>query len=282
MCRLYALHANQPTRIDCNLVEAQTAALGTKEKGDRPDGWGIAYYQGEVPTLVLDAKSCFHSPHFHEKEKFVYSKTIVTDIRRSQVGLNCPLNTQPFSYDQWTFAHNGTIKNFQKFESEMERRIERRLLDARLGSTDSELFFLWIATFLKESGVFESLEPDATIVRQSIADAMSELNDLCSQHGAPSPNLSFVLTDGNLLFACRWNGSLFYCERREAHWCSICGESHVKGSPNESYRAVVVSTQPMSGDTWNEVPKQGLLSVDADGYARVTLMEADQFSEVEQ
>src|SRR5919108_629070 len=46
MCRLYALRANEPTRVECSLVRAQNALMA-QSRGDREglihgDGWGVA------------------------------------------------------------------------------------------------------------------------------------------------------------------------------------------------------------------------------------------------
>ena len=280
MCRLYAMIANEPTRLDCSLVNAQKGILSDRDADKHPDGWGIAYYHDEVPTLLLDARTKFHDPYFHEEGRRIFARTFVSDIRRSQIGTNCPLNTQPFSYDQWAFAHAGTIAGFDRLEVEMEQRLERRLLDAKLGTTDSELFFLWVATYLKEAGVFEVRTPDFSVAQLAIIDAVTELNELCVRVTETSPNLSFVLTNGNALFGCRWNGNLHFTIRLDAQRCEICGESHVRHSPKVDYRAVAISSQTLTKETWNEVPNHGLVAVTPNLTAEVTSMKLNKSPEV--
>ncbi len=53
MCRLYAMHANEPTRVECGLVKAQNALMA-QSKSDMKGyahghGWGVADYNNGLP-----------------------------------------------------------------------------------------------------------------------------------------------------------------------------------------------------------------------------------------
>ncbi len=57
MCRLYALRANEPTRVECSLVRAQNALMA-QSRADREGvmhghGWGVADYADGAVTLTL-------------------------------------------------------------------------------------------------------------------------------------------------------------------------------------------------------------------------------------
>ena len=55
MCRLYAMSANEPTRVECSLVHAQNALMQQSEQDAEGlmhgHGWGVADYRDGVPPL---------------------------------------------------------------------------------------------------------------------------------------------------------------------------------------------------------------------------------------
>ena len=55
MCRLYAMHANEPTKVECSLVKSQNALMA-QSKGDMTGyahghGWGVADYPNGSPMV---------------------------------------------------------------------------------------------------------------------------------------------------------------------------------------------------------------------------------------
>lgn len=90
MCRLYALHANEPTRVECSLVLAQNALMAQSEDDSEGmvhgHGWGVADYPDGMPVIEKQVWAAFLGEHFAEKAARVYAYTMVAHVRRATVG----------------------------------------------------------------------------------------------------------------------------------------------------------------------------------------------------
>ena len=65
MCRLYAMHANEPTRVECGLVRSQNALMA-QSKSDRQGvmhghGWGVADYNDGLPIVEKQTYERIHA-----------------------------------------------------------------------------------------------------------------------------------------------------------------------------------------------------------------------------
>jgi len=102
MCRLYALKANEPTRVKCSLVHAQNAQMaqsaGDSEGLVHGHGWGVADYANGVPLIEKQTWAAFQGVHFARKAARVYARTVVAHVRRATVGIQSIENTHPFQY----------------------------------------------------------------------------------------------------------------------------------------------------------------------------------------
>ncbi|UWQ43921.1 class II glutamine amidotransferase (plasmid) [Leisingera aquaemixtae] len=252
MCRLYAMHANEPTRVECGLVKAQNALMA-QSKGDMEGmmhghGWGVADYPDGVPVIEKQVWAAYHGEHFAKAAARIYGRTAVAHVRRATVGATSLENTHPFHHGRWIFAHNGTIPNFGQ--------IRFRLLDAMdplhrssiHGQTDSEHVFRYLLSLIlrhPEKGLLDT-------VRQ----ALNRIAAWCAEiDPSRPPGLNIVLTDGQQLAGARLNRSLYHLRRDHLHICTVCGETHVKHHHNTDYRSVEVASEPVTFDEpWEEVP----------------------------
>ena len=71
MCRLYAMRANEPTRVECGLVHSQNALM-QQSKGDSTGlmhghGWGVADYPDGVPVVEKQTWAAYHGEHFAQQ-----------------------------------------------------------------------------------------------------------------------------------------------------------------------------------------------------------------------
>ncbi len=188
MCRLYGFRANEMTKVDCSLVRSQNAIL-TKCRSDeigrsRADGWGIACY-GDLsqsvqpyPELVRHATAAIDSDHFSHQAESTFTETVVAHVRLASVGFVGPTNSHPFTHENWTFAHHGTVTGFDVLQDGMARE-SGVLQNFRLGSTDSEQLFLWLLRRMQDDGVslsepvVEQVERSLTTSQQSAAGVLS-------------------------------------------------------------------------------------------------------------
>ena len=271
MCRLYALLANEPTKVECSLVYAQNALMEQSRNDSQgrqhADGWGVVCYdefdRSRIPTTVKHSNAAFDTDHFSRSAEKVYSKAVVAHVRLATVGFASSLNAHPFTHDEWTFAHNGTIPAFETLSQKMEETTGERYMNCRLGTTDSELFFLWLLYQMETNGInSDNVAEKEEQAREVLANTLAALAENCREV-APTeePRLNFVLTNGHVLFACRWNNSMHKIVRDGVYDCEICGIPHIHHDPTVDHRAVIVASEPITNEVWSEIPNHSLMFV---------------------
>jgi glutamine amidotransferase len=270
MCRLYALRANEATKVECTLVYAQNALL-TQSRADlrgasHPDGWGIGFYENGLPSVERRDVAAFRDMHFSATAERVYVQTVVAHVRQATVGGPSLVNTHPFVYGHWTFAHNGTVRAFERVGAQLEAETYPELLACRRGSTDSELTFYWLLSRMDRSGIALDRAlchagPLVDVIRESVC----RLDGWCEGPGAEKPaEINFIISDGVVVVATRWRHTLYVVERNGVRDCDICGIPHVHHTSGAPYRAVVIASEPISDEPWQEVAEGGVVSVDGD------------------
>lgn len=271
MCRLYALLANEPTKVECSLVYAQNALMEQSRRDSQgrqhADGWGVVCYDQDnrhrIPTTVKHSNAAFDTDHFSQSVEKVYSKAVVAHVRLATVGYPSTLNAHPFTHDEWTFAHNGTIPSFEKLSKKLEANTGERYLNCRLGTTDSELFFLWLLYQMEAAGInSDNIEEKQEEARALLAESVTALARDCHETNPDKePRLNFVLTNGKVAFACRWNNTLYKIVRDGVYDCEICGIPHIHHKSTVDHRAIVIASEPITSEPWSEIPNHSLMYV---------------------
>ena len=269
MCRLYGFRANEATKVECTLVHAQNALL-LQSRSDRSstshsDGWGIAFY-GEDGRPELHRSECpaHEDVMFSATAERVMSRTVVAHVRRATVGVRSLANTHPYQCGRWVFAHNGTVTAFDRVSDRLRAETLPELQRHRRGTNDSEQAFLWLLSSITGPGVdlekgCESLD----IAAGRMADRVQQLAEWSAAAGAErAAVLNFLLTDGNVLMASCWNSDLYRVIRDGVRDCEICGTPHIEHDPSARYRAVVMASEPISHEEWEQVPECHLVAVD--------------------
>jgi glutamine amidotransferase len=269
MCRLYGFLANEATKVECTLVHAQNALLHQSRADLRgtshSDGWGISCYPDGQPVCERRATAAHEDLWFSATAERIYSHAVVAHVRRATIGGPRLENTHPFTCGCWSFAHNGTLTAFERLEPGLRQETEPALLPFRRGTTDSEQIFYWLLSRIWRSGMsLAGPASDREPLVRVVADGVQCLDARCREIGAEPPQLNWLLTDGRLLIASRWNHTLYWIERHGIHDCEICGIPHVRHDPSTDYRAVVVASEPISHESWREVPEHSVLTIDAD------------------
>ena len=267
MCRLYGFLANEETKVECSLVLAQNALM-IQSRSDQSgrahiDGWGIAFYHDSHPELERRATAAYEDLHFSRTAERIFTQAVVAHVRLATVGTPTVVNSHPFTLGPWTFAHNGTVRGFDELRETMLAQTDPWLLAHRLGATDSEHAFHWLLTRMKAAGI-SYLEPcrDVNALRDVITEAVRRLSEWCAEVDREEPaKLNFVITDGHVLVATRWNNSLYWVCREGIHDCEICGIPHVHHQSGTTYRAIVVASEPLTHEAWREVPNFSVLTV---------------------
>lgn len=274
MCRLYGFQSNEATKVECTLVHAQNALMlqsASDARGRRhADGWGLAFYHGEMPELERRAHAAFEDLHFSRTAERIYSPSVVAHVRLATVGRISPQNCHPFVFGNWTLAHNGTVTAFDRLRAELEGETDPDLQAIRAGDTDSEQLFLWLLTRLRRSGISLDDHPSSTRVADVLAAAIPELALRCAAAGGDPARLNVVLTNGNLMVAVRWKNDLFMVERTGVRDCEICGIPHIQHDEHTEYHAVVIASEAISSEAWQEVPDASVIAAEAGVVIRQT------------
>jgi predicted glutamine amidotransferase len=148
VCRLYAMHANELTRVECSLVKAQNALMLQSRMDSEGlvhgHGWGVADYSDGLPLVEKQTWAAYHGEHFARSAARVYAKTVVAHVRRATVGAPGIENTHPFVHGRWIFAHNGTVPQFDKLRDLLIEHLDPLHRSEIHGTTDSEHVFRYI------------------------------------------------------------------------------------------------------------------------------------------
>jgi len=170
------------------------------------DGWGIGHYVDGTSNLIRSER-----PVYEEHEKFVSavgkarSKVVLAHIRRASNPRGLPrekiisiLNSQPFKYENYLFAHNGTI-NIPDEAAEGLGEWKRKIA----GLNDSEVYFWYIMKAMADGSGF----------REALIEFERDLEDLWSENrvkhlakSRPYVGLNALFSDGEKLYAyCRYH-----------------------------------------------------------------------------
>jgi len=184
MCELLGMSANVPTDICFSFSGLMERGGHT---GPHADGWGIAFYDGKGARTFHDPKpSCNSQIAQLVKTYSIKSCIVISHIRKANRGRVCLENTHPFIRElwgrNWTFAHNGQLKNIKK---------KKLTYYLPIGTTDSEHAFCWMLGQLRER--FPKPPRNPKTLSKYIKSLTHELNAL----GV----FNMLLSDSNVLYA---------------------------------------------------------------------------------
>lgn len=251
MCRLLGIAANKPVDLMFSLLEG-TSSLATMSQANR-DGWGLGWYEGAKPVVVKEARQAHGSEQFTQTSAEGYSRIFIAHVRWATRGNVSQENCHPFNYKQWLFAHNGTVDRDWLFN-----QLEERHRSAIEGETDSEVLFHWL---------IQNIERGDSVL-DGLGTALQNIH-----HYTHYTSVNFLLTDGSLLYAFREaqerpdDYSLYYLLRDpqtsgpdQWHSDEVRALLHSKGLRGE--RAVLICSEKLTEETWEEIPMGHLLVVD--------------------
>jgi predicted glutamine amidotransferase len=263
MCRLVGIVASEPTEFGLclNTAERSLAALSR----EHPDGWGIAIHSHEW-RVHKGIERAYEDRRFHEVAARSRGHMLIAHIRQKTVGPTRVENTHPFERDGWVFAHNGTLTDLPAVR---DRSSSRRLGEVT-GDTDSELLFAFLLSRLDAHGAHAS-KKDATRV---LATATTELRD--RKVGA----FNFLLSNGEVTFVHRFGRTLFLLERgpgdpvRERR--DLMGSTMLVTRWTSRRRAILVASERITNEPWQEVPEGSFFRVDREPAPRVVSGEDEE------
>jgi predicted glutamine amidotransferase len=157
MCRLLGSVSRTPVTVDEVLGERRDAFLALARR--HGDGWGHAWSSGAGVEVRKDPGSALTSPELAALAAGQPSTAAITHLRWATLGLPVgAANTHPFTDGTVAFAHNGSVSP----PGALDALVAPDLAAERVGTTDSERYFLALRTRMRE-------EEPGTALRGTVA-----------------------------------------------------------------------------------------------------------------
>jgi glutamine amidotransferase len=205
MCRLFGFRSVIQSQVHRSLVDAENAL--EVQANDHPDGWGVAYYETKIPHVIKSEGTALNCRIFEKISGVVSSETVVAHVRTSTVGNNNILNTHPFQYGRWVFAHNGNIRDFDKLRPRLMALVAPNMRRFVFGETDSEFLFYFLLSRLANQISLSSENVPVLDVMKSLRNSIKELTEVIGAFESEEHVkengifLTFILTNGNTMVA---------------------------------------------------------------------------------
>ena len=249
MCRLLGLVANKPVDFEFSLQRFKEFSIYN------PDGWGIGWYENNSSKVFKQGISAEDKKsQLPDLSRVIRSKIIIAHVRKGTGAPPSEINSHPFQYKNWIFAHNGSVDRDYLFS--LLRDEYRKALK---GETDSEVYFYWILQCIEES----------KDVIEGIKKSINKVTD------KGYSGLNFLLSDGKCLYAFRYSSSsrdyysLWVLKREPSKSGPLEFESqetkallHSKSLKGE--RAVLVCSEKLTEEKWEEIRFGNILIIQPD------------------
>lgn len=212
MCRLVAYLSEKSIVLDevlsipenSLIKQSKSARLGPH--GVNADGFGIGWYNFKInnkPALFKSIQPAWNDDNLEDISAKVKSHCFVGHVRASTVGDVAQSNCHPFRYENYLFAHNGTIKGFPRIRKKIINHLSEDSFALIKGQTDSETFFALVVDYLDPKLDFINR------VESAVRKAIEKILELKAEIGITEPTkLNTVFTDGNNLVATRYTSNL--------------------------------------------------------------------------
>lgn len=222
------------TRPNNSLIEQSLRArMGhTTTNGD---GFGIGWYGDRAhPGIYREVMPAWNDPNLLSIAHQIRARLFFAHVRASTGTASNRVNCHPFVSGKWMFMHNGQIGGYARLRRRLEALIPDPLYPQRIGTTDSELFFLLLFRHDMEG------DPQGAL-RETIREIEAEMAAAGVTEGF---RMTAALTDGQRLICLRHSSdpnppTLFY---------------------DVGARGIAVVSEPIdSRSGWAEVPPDMIL-----------------------
>ena len=272
MCRLFGFRAEINTTVHKSLTEAENSL--SQQSSRHPDGWGVAYYVDNYPHILRSLDSARTDSLFKNISGAVTTNTFLAHLRTATCGTVHMLNTHPFQFGPWVFAHNGNIKEFEELRPKLESYIHPVLRRYLFGKTDSEIIFLMLLSELKRQGI---LSEGAMICPLDLVSAIGICINILIDNagpihhrsdGDPGENYySFILTNGPVMVGFNGGKDLYYSTHKSSCSvkanCPLYADFCEKPAPiNNVVRHLLISSEIIAGENvWTPLPRGEIVGV---------------------
>lgn len=284
MCRLFGFRSVILSQVHSSLVSADNALL--MQSNQHPDGWGVGYYVQGTPHLIKSShSSAIDSSLFKKVSGVVSSQTVLAHLRKTTQGTNNLLNTHPFQYGQWVFAHNGNIKDFSAVRDKIQSQVLPELKRFILGETDSELIFYFILSHLSTKIDISQKDCKAEVVIEAVKESVNDLVKIIGPYskeddcGDKETYLTFLLTNGETMIAHQGGKDLYYSTYKtkcgDKDNCPSFSDACENATKDGFINHLIFSSEPLSGENiWLPMSLGQMIGVD--GRMKIVIDSDDQ------
>lgn len=272
MCRLFGFRSVINSQVHSSLLRAENSLRSQSAK--HPDGWGLAYYLENTPHLVKSSDNALNNSLFQKLSGVVSSQTVMAHIRKATQGVHSILNSHPFQYGNWIFAHNGNINQFDSHRPELLKLVDPQLARFILGNTDSEVFFFILLSEIKRSYSLARTNIPMDQIKIAVENAVlkitSIIGDLTNRE-RPVPNenyLSFLLTNGETFMGFQGGQPLNFCSHKtkcpERDACPFfAGSCESPAIAGKKVNHLIFASENIEGvNVWNKMRPGEMVGVD--------------------
>ncbi len=265
MCRIFGFRSVIPSQVHSSLVEAENA-LGIQSEA-HPDGWGVAYYIDGAPHVMKSASTALNDHLFRRVSGIVSSETVIAHVRKATVGDLSVINSHPFQFGRWVFAHNGEIPEFEEVREAMLQEVAPHLRRFVLGDTDSEIvFFVFLSQLARHGPLGNPLGVDTVL--EAVKATVLKVREICDTPARGHTSLlTFVVTNGMTLVAGRGGKELYWstyktrCRDRDT--CPSFAPECEAASKTGFVNHFILSSEPLGGENvWLELEEDTFIGVD--------------------
>ncbi|KTC65016.1 glutamine amidotransferase (plasmid) [Legionella adelaidensis] len=250
-----------------SLIKQSTSAKEMEEPLNG-DGFGMAWYDyrlDPLPGVFKTIQPAWNDVNLETLSGKISSECFLAHVRAASTGNVNVFNTHPFTFQEYSFMHNGGIAGFEEIRRSLRAALSDEMDGWIKGQTDSEHFFaLFLDLFLKTKLDF-NLESCYFIVREAI-DYVALLQHKAHIHD-PS-YINFVLSNGKCLFVLRYVSksnymapSLHYSYGDSLEYEN--GNCVMQPSLSHQNHAVLVASEKLASHKmhWHDVPTNHVLFV---------------------
>jgi glutamine amidotransferase len=175
------------------------------------DGIGVGYYRNDDPLLMKKpcAKDC--DIDYAELLDEVTSNVVLVHVRKGTVGAWKDINTHPFRFRRWLFAHVGHLSALEDHRQEVKEALPPFLARNIRGETDSELAFHLFLNVLYKEGKLNDLSLGAEQIAGYLKESIAEI-DRFQARGAQQ-SLAIIVTGGQAMAAACRGVTMHYSHR---------------------------------------------------------------------
>lgn len=258
MCRLVGYLGSENILLD-EIIEKPKNSLISQSRGAKEgchnvnaDGFGLSWYNLDVdiePGIFKSIQPAWNDKNLAHLAKKISSNCFLGHIRASTIGDVTFNNCHPFAYNQYSFAHNGTIRKFEHLRRNLMNYIDEDLFLSIKAQTDSEHLFFLIMHFLNEE---KSIEEAVLLAYKWVVNKQKNYGN---EHYS---KLNTLTINGNEMIATRFaskdneNLTLYYTTSKS---------SSIMGSSKNKITGIVVASERLDdfSSNWTEINPNSIL-----------------------